>query len=268
MTPAAPNAGNWRDFPLPQGVARWREYSPARCGEDGEMPVVLTGVAADGSTVEYAWDGSGLVTLSELRARPYSAAVATRIGAVVSYGMRTVPQWDWARLDSDVYRRSVAEPLQRAAARWEPKHGSLVLLGPTGVGKTASAVALVHRLAFLAREASGVSDPQVRLIRGLYWCSAVELSSARRWHPLGHGECPEFRAARDASFLVLDELGFERSDERDPWLLELVDCRYRAGAPTLVTSGRPRAELDARYGGACIRRLTERGRGSTVEAGV
>lgn len=260
-----PDADTWREWPLPAGAVRWCGFAPG----DRVLgrPAVLTALLPDGSRAQhYVADGR---TMTHGEWRAYRAApvdpVRARIDSVVAYGLRSVPPWEWARVDGADFRRVVAAPLRRVAEKWQPAHGSLVLFGATGTGKTATTIALAHRLAGEARQAQSVADPQVQLVRGICWISALELATARRGHPLGRGEAPEIEAARSATILVLDELGYERHDERDPWLLELVDSRYRRAAPTVLTSGRSRDELEQRYGAACMRRLVERGRGAYVE---
>lgn len=162
-----------------------------------------------------------------------------------------MPRWPWARVGDPLYAARAPDPrLQALASRWTPERGSMLILGPTGVGKTSTLVALVVRL---IREAVQAADPE-HILTGARWTSGLELVEARRETRLGAEDVVLGRARR-ARLLVLDELGQELGDPR--WLLELIDDRYRRSAPTLTTSGLTRAELEGRYGSGAVRRLVE-----------
>jgi DNA replication protein DnaC len=145
---------------------------------------------------------------------------------------------------------------------WKPEHGSVLVLGPSGVGKTAAAAFLVRRLSEAAVEscarAASSETPELDFAARILWTTGAALIVARREHALGVGEPPALWRAKTASLLVLDELGHE-SGAADPVLLEVIDHRYAQRSPTIVTSGLTRIEFVARYGDALFRRLTEHG---------
>lgn len=161
----------------------------------------------------------------------------------------------WAD-DRASYERAVANARLRALSnRYSLEAGSLLVLGPTGVGKTVSVARALRRL---VAEATRADAPVLRL----HWTCASALALARRQHPLGAGEAPELAHAKVVPVLVVDELGAELFD---PALFEVLDARYQCGAVTLTTSGMRRAELAERYGDAFCRRLTAP-HGAVVEA--
>lgn len=123
-----------------------------------------------------------------------------------------------------------------------PTAGWALLSGPTGAGKsTAAAVAL--REVLLGGWSGTVG-----------WHSARELAHAARMWPLGEGEAPLLSRARRVGLLVIDDLGLER-DPLD--LIDILHDRYDGMRPTWVTTGLSVAGLEARYGDAVVRRLTE-----------
>lgn len=163
--------------------------------------------------------------------------------------------WAWTD-DRDVYERAVGVPNLRAIGeRWTPERGSLLVLGTTGSGKSASVARALRRL---VRAAASESDS----VLGVMWTSAADLAHARRRHRIGSGEAPLIEAAIEAPILVVDELGVEPASEA---IFELYDARYRRAVPTLTTSGMSREQLVARYGDGLVRRMTAPF-GATVEA--
>jgi DNA replication protein DnaC len=127
--------------------------------------------------------------------------------------------------------------------RWSPQRGNLVLSAPTGRGKTAGLVA------WAARAHASESAPVIGFVSGL------ELAGARRRARLGE-EAETVERALRCDVLFLDELGFEPAAE-EPFLV--IDSRYRAGHPTVVTTGLRPAAFRERYGDALWRRLAEGG---------
>lgn len=167
---------------------------------------------------------------------------------------------------------TLAEPHRAAAldlattARWSRKTGNLLILGPTGVGKTRILVAIGLRILDAAVE-KGDAD-LVDFAARIAWTTGLDLAEARSRHKLGGGEAPEIARAKKASLLLLDEIGFE-SRRLDPDAIQnVIYARYHAGLPTIVASGRTTAELEdprTGYGAAALRRLWEPGRGRLVD---
>jgi DNA replication protein DnaC len=165
----------------------------------------------------------------------------------------------WARTNSPEFAEKCSLPeLRKFAATYHPQDNSAVASGLTGIGKTTALVALANRALDEARELGNLDHWIVRAC----WATAHDLASARREHRLGCGEAPLIAAAKRASVLFLDELGFEPPSEI---AFEVIDLRYRAGLPTLVTTGLridpdPSGQsLRQKYGDALVRRLLERG---------
>jgi DNA replication protein DnaC len=167
---------------------------------------------------------------------------------------------DWEHASST--RRIEAEILAAVDA-WEPT-SNLVLIGPTGAGKTTGAIRLALRLLDRA-EAPGEPVEFLRLVRRLRFVSARDLIVARQQSPLGMVAELE-KTARDASILILDEVGFERGYTADAGSVigDVMDHRYDQKRITIVTSGMPSERIRLRYGSATWRRMHEPG-GTVVE---
>lgn len=181
----------------------------------------------------------------------------------IEVGLIGVPEVPWR--DMAELRKRVHPVLYRFALHHDPReHGSALLLGPSGVGKTTAAAVLVRRLAKQAREATVGADSH--WMARVKWCEAHALVKAAKEWPLGKGEPPLVDRCREASLLVLDEVGFE---PHDPILLDVVNGRYKARLPTIVTSGlgSTAAEFTDRYGEAFVRRLSGRDVGKVFDAG-
>lgn len=159
--------------------------------------------------------------------------------------LRRLP-WPWVD-DAAAYERAVtARQLRQVAETWQPADGGLLVLGPTGSGKTATVLRALRRL---VGAAATWHDPVLRA----RWTSASSIALARRHAGLGAGEAAEIRGAVEAPMLVIDELGPE---PLDPALHDVLDARYTLQRVTLATSGMSLAELRDRYGAARIRRIT------------
>lgn len=122
---------------------------------------------------------------------------------------------------------------------------SLLLLGPTGVGKTHQAYGAVRQLAV-----SGVSVTWVAT-------SSADLYAALRPRN-GVDTETEFRRYAHARLLLVDDLGAAKSSE---WTEEinfrLVNHRYENQLPTLMTSNVLPKQLADRLGDRVASRLTE-----------
>jgi hypothetical protein len=151
----------------------------------------------------------------------------------------------------------VPERLRSLAREWLPRMGGMLVLGPTGAGKTALAAYIARRLVLApptdaARQMLDGEDARQRVA----WTTARAIGRARRAHPLGQGDPPDVRAASDADVTVVDDLGWE-GDPSD--VLGVIADRYDTGRPTIVTSGLTEDALRERYGAAVIRRIGEAG---------
>lgn len=158
------------------------------------------------------------------------------------------------------------ERMRSVANGWWFDGPNLLILGPTGVGKTSGAALIVRRLiedairtpVAFERDARrhwrgcGSSFELAGLIR---WQGCRELSTAMREHPLGQGTPEAIARCQNARLLVLDDIG--GSD--DPGALERVlNARYERGWPTITTSGLSTRDLAATFGDAMVRRMLQR----------
>lgn len=180
----------------------------------------------------------------------------------IDVGLIGVPEVPWTKA-SELHGR-VHPVLYRFARYHDPReHGSALLLGPSGAGKTTAAAILVRRLARLALEATVGADSH--WMARVKWIEAHSLVRARQEWPLGKGEPQVVERCKEASLLILDEVGFEPSNEI---LWDVVNARYKARLPTIATSGNgsTAAEFATRYGDAFVRRLSGRDVGEVIDA--
>lgn len=120
---------------------------------------------------------------------------------------------------------------------------SAVLLGPTGIGKTAAA-------RWIAQFATRTRSHHMPLR------NARELGASERRHPLGEGYPAALREARESELLGLDDLGTE--EDRDIGVMqELLEARYSRNAATFITTGLTKHALRDRYGAPSVRRMLE-----------
>ncbi len=155
----------------------------------------------------------------------------------------------------DISARVTEKDFLRVAQGWRWGHGNLILLGPTGTGKSTAAAMLFRYLLKDGVQKGGSAWENARFMA---WFGALDLFHASREHALGKGEAPELRQASRARLLVLDDAGWDT----DPRVVSGVLAeRYESGLPTIVTSGKTELELVAHYGAAVVRRMTETGGG-------
>lgn len=175
---------------------------------------------------------------------------------------------DWNIADTQL--RIKDSQLQSLARNYVPdQHGGACILGPTGLGKSLTAVAVIRRVWCLPAAELFYSDRVEYLERAargglaarVQWVRAFDLPNARLQQRLGDGENDLIARAKAVEFLVLDDLGREsRRGGADDVVEEVLLERYDTGRFTYVSSGLTSEALLNRYGDAVIRRVTEAGR--------
>lgn len=178
------------------------------------------------------------------------------------YVLRAGPA-SMGRLD-DAALEALAHPTLRKVGGTYAMNAGLLLLGPTGIGKSATAARIVRRLlqdevdkAIATALEQGRMTPIRDVGRIATWTRATDLSTARSQHALGEGEPPLLVAAREARLLVVDDAGWE--SQRDTAVPEVLSERYDLGRPSIVTSGLTFEQLKERYSEAVVRRILEVG---------
>lgn len=126
----------------------------------------------------------------------------------------------------DLVARIQAPQSHIKAAIDRPPSGGMLLIGPTGSGKTSLVVAMLDSWVR--------ADLPAR--RGSLFVEAGWLSRARARHKLGADEAPLVTEAMRCPLLVLDDLGSERED-RDGCITDVLWERTNEDRPIWITSG-------------------------------
>lgn len=220
---------------------------------------------------------------------PRDVETENRLRSMVAFAEQ-LPNWCRSAPKSTLLRAIHDHRLVRAAEAFGAKPTNLVLLGPTGVGKTTALAYAVRCLGFdvegegyhrrvrarmesnqslgWARQCAQVAQHGggSRAAECIVWTTAFDLVDSVRRHPLGEGEPQAVSDATSKRVLVLDDLGNERAAQGSAEaLLDVLDRRYRTNSRTITSSGLTREQLLDRYGQAFVRRLEEvRGEGAIV----
>ena len=162
---------------------------------------------------------------------------------IKTFASRTDAEHVFAQLPPVGGPEKSAPAFIRAVTSWTPRSatGGLVLLGPTGTGKTTAAVHLV-KLA-LARWEIATST---------LFALASDLAEDR--------DLAE--RAKRVRFLVLDDLGKEKDQFNR--IFQVLDHRHTRN-PTFITCGINPGDLTSHYDGAMLRRVFEF-RGAKVQS--
>lgn len=162
--------------------------------------------------------------------------------------LRTVPRrYQWATgLDVPALTARVTPASAIATARAATAAQSVVLVGPTGAGKTSLAVALLMG--------------RITQRHGGFFVDSRELVRARTEHRLRDGgEAELVEHARGADLLLLDELGAERGvGLAEDVVGELVHERHAHERPTIFCTPFLSSAIKAKYGDGIARRIYER----------
>jgi hypothetical protein len=158
----------------------------------------------------------------------------------------------------------IKEPKLRAfAERFDPeKHGGALVLGPSGIGKTISALCVMIRC--MTSEAVLDYESDLTLPFGDFhiinkpksWASfdARDIGLAVQHAGLNGPDPSVLVKAQSVDCLILEDLGWERSFHVEA-LIDVAAPRYRRGLPTIVTSGEKHETLRERYTDAVLRRF-------------
>lgn len=156
----------------------------------------------------------------------------------------TFESWEERAELKDQYEAALAY-----AATWPQKDGQgLLLIGGTGTGKSHLAAAIVNEL--VRNEVVCVFQSVPELL--------AKLRATYDREKEGPTEQQIMNACLEADLVVLDDLGAERwtawAEER---LYMLIDQRYRAEKPVVITSNRTIKELEQAIGTRTMDRLAE-----------
>lgn len=234
----------------------------------------------EGCTERVALRGSKCSTCAEeLPRRTRHAALVDAFESASPDGSR-----DWCRPGDPLYAKTTARlrrGLDRLAhspqerqffrhlvdrAEWTPKIGGLLLLGPTGIGKSRLLIAMALTLADRARQSD---DPELlRLAAGARYMNAHFLNDRQReirenrdlWGGVKQRRLhADIAGAKNATVLFLDETGLV--DDRD-LTRSILRTRYEQGAwrPVIAASGcKSLAELQDFLGANVVRTIWQNG---------
>ena len=192
--------------------------------------------------------------LTEMRNAPSLPDLEQEQRAAESVELRErVPRFLRERKGPELLSAVSSKELAKAASAWRVGAPSLILLGPTRIGKSTAAGWLFRRLVHEGVKHGGVAWT---FAKRLAWFGADALDRARREHPLGKGDAAEIVQACSASLLVIDDAGWDRDRQA---VSEVLADRYERELPTVITSGRTTDELTVHYGAAVVRRMLESG---------
>jgi len=164
---------------------------------------------------------------------------------------RAIEEWrieQWAKVIPVVFRTADVDDLEDLPdatpivewARMSGPHPNLVIVGPTGTGKTHAGIACLRPAHFAGLQIAFYKTS--RLLRDLSPGSDVQAQA--------------YDATVRADRLLLDDLGLERSTE---WAAEqiasVLDERWMNEAPTIVTSNLEPEDLAVKVGERVASRL-------------
>lgn len=221
--------------------------SPPKCTRCNDVGIVAVRTA--GAATAYVDCSCG-----QLRTRRLARLLGRAFGDDVErYREHTIAGWVAAVAQRAPQKAGLAAAIGTLVERWalDPRPGarsSLALIGPIGTGKSALA-AILLRLR-IERE----------LADALYMTTPDLLAAIKATYgPRGEGSEPEtIDAIKTTTLLVLDDLGAERPSEWvEEQLYRVVNYRYTALLPTIVTSNYPFAALKRRIGERITDRLND-----------
>ena len=135
--------------------------------------------------------------------------------------------------ENDNMDRAVRAAKQFVAA-FPSVHKGPLLIGPTGIGKTHIAIAMLRGITYKG-------------FHGIYYNTSKLLSTLRASYHRNatHSEEGVLEQVSEAELLILDDLGAERfTDWMNDMMHLVIDDRYNKRLPTVVTTNYPDTEID------------------------
>ncbi|HET9930835.1 MAG TPA: hypothetical protein VFQ35_09120 [Polyangiaceae bacterium] len=160
--------------------------------------------------------------------------------------------WDYARFSDEAWRARCHPKILNVLEQWDFRQ-SMLVLGPTGSGKSSGIVARLYRE--LERLTALVQETGEAHTFDFAYTTGLDLSGCRRRSKIG-AEATLISHLASKRLIIIDEVGFEPPGEE---LLAVIDRHYIGGGTIVVCSGLTLEAFDARYGGALRRRIVERG---------
>lgn len=188
-------------------------------GEDGETPKKLVPVTCECERAkmreEEERDGVFRFT-AELK----------RLNGIVG-----AKDMKWTFADDDAPESSISKVCREYVEKWDDMRRDnmgILFFGSKGVGKTFYASCIVNAITEKQQTAAFVTTAELMQTIQATWEKSEIIDALRRFR-----------------LLVLDDLGAERDTSYSAELLyTIVDARYRAGKPTIVTTNIDLAEME------------------------
>lgn len=169
--------------------------------------------------------------------------------------LRTLPAFPFASLNNPAWVEQVEPRLLSLTSAWDGT-SSLMIHGPTGLGKTTSIVQRIRAKVEAARAAVEAGEPEDHF--SFLFTTEADVLDAHRMYKLGTAEPRLHQRMRDCSLLILDEMGYQH-EAGIPIVAKFIDARYREALPTVITSGLSYQQFTKRYSAAFVRRILQSG---------
>lgn len=246
-------------------------------GVDVEPVVVFRCAGGCGREVPHRLDACAICTrngLIELRAQ----ALAAAYDSVSPRG-----EFHWAKFGQEQFAKATNRARVIAAqlpeleqaqamrvfglAAWSRREGNMVLLGPSGIGKTTAMRAIGLRILDAATDTLDIEAKDLRFACGVRFVSALDIARARATMAIKHSTTKAINKAQrilgqieSATLLLIDELGSEDGRFDPGAVRDAIELRYRERRPMIVTTGKTLEEISDRYGEAVARKAWAGGR--------
>ncbi len=165
----------------------------------------------------------------------------------------------WYKNDADAYNRmtEIYKESKRYVEHFSERRGNLLLVGPTGVGKTHISTAIAREIINLGYDV--IYDSVQNII------SDFETDKFRSGYSAAENKSDKYL---ECDLLIIDDLGTEFSTQFSmSCIYNLINTRQNKGLATIISTNYPLKELSAKYEDRIFSRLIGKGTQVLVFAG-